>query len=288
MFQDLICYKKMPIWTKDSLPKMFQEKHNTKVGTWGKVTVLKGQLKFYVLTEEGDVISEHIFTPENKTPFVEPQLWHKVEALSDDLECYLEFYCKKEDYFAKKYNMTATYSEVKSAVHLFKDSAKILDLGCGQGRNSLYLSLLGHQVTAWDHNPTSLQFLSETAEKEKLNINIAQYDINSATIQENYDAIISTVVFMFLDRQAIPAIIENMQTHTNIGGYNLIVAAMSTEDVPCPMPFSFTFKENELKDYYQGWELVKYNEEMGELHKTDENGNRIKMKFVTMLAKKVN
>ncbi|HDR1253703.1 TPA: hypothetical protein QB269_001967, partial [Pasteurella multocida] len=24
----------------------------------------------------------------------------------------------------------------------------------------------------------------------------------------------------------------------------------------------------------------------GELHKTDENGNRIKMKFVTMLAKK--
>ncbi|HDR1501855.1 TPA: tellurite resistance methyltransferase TehB, partial [Pasteurella multocida] len=28
------------------------------------------------------------------------------------------------------------------------------------------------------------------------------------------------------------------------------------------------------------------NEEMGELHKTDENGNRIKMKFVTMLAKK--
>ena len=53
-----------------------------------------------------------------------------------------------------------------------------------------------------------------------------------------------------------------------------------------PMPFSFTFKENELKNYYQGWELIKYNEEMGELHKTDENGNRIKMKFVTMLAKK--
>ncbi|PJG86594.1 SAM-dependent methyltransferase TehB [Conservatibacter flavescens] len=286
MSQDLICYKKMPVWTKDSLPKMFQEKHNTKVGTWGKVTVLKGQLKFYVLTEQGEVISEHIFTPENKTPFVEPQLWHKVEALSDDLECYLEFYCKKEDYFAKKYNMTPTHSEVKSAAPLFKDSAHILDLGCGQGRNSLYLSLLGHQVTSRDHNPTSLQFLSETAEKEKLNINIAQYDINQANIQEKYDVILSTVVFMFLDRQAVPAIIKNMQEQTNIGGYNLIVAAMSTDDVPCPMPFSFTFKENELKNYYQDWQLVKYNEEMGELHKTDENGNRIKMKFVTMLAQK--
>ena len=91
---------------------------------------------------------------------------------------------------------------------------------------------------------------------------------------------------MFLDRDRVPAIIENMQNHTNSGGYNLIVAAMSTEDVPCPVNFSFTFKENELRDYYQGWEFIKYNEEMGELHKTDANGNRIKMKFVTMLAKK--
>ena len=44
----------MPVWTKDKLPKMFQEKHNTKVGTWGKLTVLKGKLKFYELTEDGD------------------------------------------------------------------------------------------------------------------------------------------------------------------------------------------------------------------------------------------
>jgi len=42
-----------------------------------------------------------------------------------------------------------------------------------------------------------------------------------------------------------------MQNHTNPGGYNLIVAAMSTPEVPCPLPFSFTFGENELKEYIQ-------------------------------------
>ena len=46
MKNELICYKQMPVWTKDKLPQMFQEKHNTKVGTWGKITVLKGALKF--------------------------------------------------------------------------------------------------------------------------------------------------------------------------------------------------------------------------------------------------
>ncbi|WP_032093017.1 SAM-dependent methyltransferase TehB [Necropsobacter rosorum] len=285
MSNDLICYKKMPVWHKDSLPQMFQEKHNTKAGTWGKLTVLQGKLKFYVLTEAGDIVSEHIFSAGQETPFVPPQQWHKVEALSDDLACYLEFYCQKADYFSKKYNMTATHSEVKNAVQLIKP-CKTLDLGCGQGRNALFLSLLGHTVTAWDHNEASVAFLNQTAEKENLTINTALYDINSAAIAENYDFILSTVVFMFLDRSAVPAIIRNMQQHTNPGGYNLIVAAMSTDDVPCPVPFSFTFKQNELKAYYQDWEFIKYNEEMGELHKTDANGNRIKMKFVTMLAKK--
>lgn len=285
MKNELICYKKMPVWTATSLPKMFQEKHNTKVGTWGKLTVLTGQLKFYELTEDGKVVSEHIFTSKSDIPLVEPQVWHKVEPISDDLECYLEFHCKKEDYFNKKYNMTATHSEVKNAVNILSP-CKVLDLGCGQGRNSLFLSLLGYNVTSWDHNENSIKFLTDTAEKENLPIQTALYDINSANIQENYDFILSTVVFMFLNRNQIPQIIENMQSHTNIGGYNLIVAAMSTDDVPCPIPFSFTFKAGELKQYYQDWELIKYNEEMGELHKTDENGNRIKMKFVTMLAKK--
>ena len=209
MQNELICYKKMPIWTKDSLPKMFQEKHNTKVGTWGKITVLKSQLKFYVLTEDGNIVSEHVFTPNEDTPFVEPQLWHRVEALSDDLECFLEFYCTKEDYFSKKYNMTATHGDVVNAAKIIK-SCKVLDLGCGQGRNSLYLSLLGYDVTSWDHNENSLMFLNETKEKENLKIQTALYNINDANIQENYDFIVSTVVFMFLDRTRVPVILENM------------------------------------------------------------------------------
>ena len=66
------------------------------------------------------------------------------------------------------------------------------------------------------------------------------------------------MVFMFLNRERIPAIIKNMQEHTNPGGYNLIVAAMSTPEVPCPLPFSFTFSEGELKEYYKDWEFLEY------------------------------
>lgn len=288
--ENLICYKQMPVWTRNTLPQMFQEKHNTKVGTWAKLTLLKGSLKFYELTEEGEVISESLFDAEHQPPFVEPQVWHRVEAASDDLECQLAFYCTAEDFYAKKYNLTTTHSEVINAVNYVK-GGKALDLGCGRGRNSLYLNLLGFDVTAVDHNQESIDFLNYVIEKEALTkIDTAVYDINQANIgTENaeYDFIVSTVVMMFLNRERIPAIIENMQKNTKVGGYNLIVCAMSTEDYPCPMPFSFTFSEGELANYYQDWELVKYNEDLGHLHKTDANGNRIQLRFATMLAKRV-
>lgn len=284
--QNLICYKQMPVWTKESLPQMFQEKHNTKVGTWAKLTVLKGAIKYYELTEDGDIVSEEIFDVNHQRPFVEPQVWHKVEAMTDDLECQLAFYCKPEDYFAKKYNLTTTHSEVLNAVNYIQ-SGKVLDLGCGRGRNALYLNLLGFDVTALDHNQESIDFLNYMIEKEGAqNIKTELYDINQANVEGEFDLIVSTVVMMFLKRERIPAIIENMQKNTKAGGYNLIVCAMSTDDYPCPMPFSFTFKEGELKEYYQGWELVKYNEDLGHLHKTDEYGNRIQLRFATMLARK--
>ena len=77
-----------------------------------------------------------------------------------------------------------------------------------------------------------------------------------------------------------------MQNHTNTNGYNLIVSAMSTETYPFT-DFPFTFSEGELQNYYQDWEIIHYNENVGELHRLDADGNRLKLQFATMLAKKI-
>ncbi|MFJ5398682.1 SAM-dependent methyltransferase TehB [Pectobacterium sp. CHL-2024] len=284
--QDLICYKKMPQWNSQTLPAAFQEKHNTQEGTWAKLTVLKGEMTFSMLTEDGETLETFQFSEQNQPPFVEPQAWHRIVSFSDDLECQLSFFCSAEDFYHKKYGLTRTHSEVINAVQHIKPG-KTLDLGCGGGRNSLYLNLRGFDVTACDKHEQSIDSLNNIIKSEALeNIQAGVYNINLAEIKEQYDFILSTVVLMFLERDRIPHIISNMQDSTVNGGYNLIIAAMSTEDCPCPMPFSFTFKENELKNYYADWEILKYNEDMGELHKTDAQGNRIKLRFATLLARK--
>ncbi|EFH9194688.1 hypothetical protein GEO10_14315 [Escherichia coli] len=191
-----------------------------------------------------------------------------------------------ENYFTDKYELTRTHSEVLEAVKVVKPG-KTLDLGCGNGRNSLYLAANGYDVDAWDKNAMSIANVERIKSIENLdNLHTRVVDLNNLTFDGEYDFILSTVVLMFLEAKTIPGLIANMQRCTKPGGYNLIVAAMDTADYPCTVGFPFAFKEGELRRYYEGWEKVKYNEDVGELHRTDANGNRIKLRFATMLARK--
>jgi len=194
---------------------------------------------------------------------------------------------RDENYFTDKYGLTRTHSEVIAAMP-YLSPGRVLDLGCGNGRNSLYLAANGFDVTAWDKNPMSIANLQRVAEAEGLNtLQSDVRDLNTLKFDGEYDFILSTVVMMFLEPTTIAGLIDNMQRCTKRGGYNLIVAAMDTEDFPCTVGFPFAFREGELSGYYAGWEIVKYNEEPGELHRTDEAGNRIKLRFATLLARKI-
>lgn len=193
---------------------------------------------------------------------------------------------RDENYFTDKYGLTRTHSEVLHAATKIQPG-KTLDLGCGNGRNSLFLAANGFDVTAWDKNAMSINNLETIRQAEGLeNLRSKEVDLNALTFDGEYDFILSTVVMMFLEAKTIPGLIANMQRCTKPGGWNLIVAAMDTDDYPCTVGFPFAFKAGELKNYYEGWAFDRYNEEVGELHRTDANGNRIKLRFATMLARK--
>ncbi|MGX7112015.1 SAM-dependent methyltransferase TehB [Gemella cuniculi] len=286
MENNLVCFKRTPNWTALSLPKEFREKYSTKTGVWSKLIILKGKLKIVFLTETGESIKDHTFSKKDNEFFIQPNSFFRIIPLTTDLNFFFEFYCEVKDYFSNKYDLNPAHPEIVKAMN-FISPCKTLDLGAGQGKNALYLSTLGFNVTAVDNNAQFLQYLANISLEEKLNLSVFKHDINEANIRNTYDFIFSTDVFMFLNPTRITSIIHNIQEQTNIGGYNLIVSAMSMpNDKLSQIPFPFTFIENELKNYYKGWDVVIYKEELDSLSKVDDN-EKYTPRFVTLLAKKI-
>ncbi len=179
-----------------------------------------------------------------------------------------------------RYDLNPAHSEVVEACKII-EPCNALDMGCSNGRNALYLSQLGFNVIAVDNNPGAFDLLHQIVSEEGIaNIKAQVYDINNAELGVDYGFIACTVTLMFLDPARVDAVIADMQEHTLPGGYNLIVCAMSTEEHPCPVRFPFTLKAGQLREAYEGWELIKYNEDVGTMH------NGAQLQFATILARK--
>ncbi len=179
-----------------------------------------------------------------------------------------------------RYGLNPAHSEVAEACSIIAP-CNALDMGCSNGRNALYLSQLGFNVSAVDNNPNAIDMLQHIVSEEGIaNIKAQVYDINSAGLGVDYGFIACTVTLMFLDPARVAAVISDMQEHTLPGGYNLIICAMSTEKHPCPVRFPFTLKAGQLRETYAGWELIKYNEDVGTMH------TGAQLQFATMLARK--
>lgn len=186
----------------------------------------------------------------------------------------------KEAELNGRYGLNPAHSEVVQACQNI-EPGDALDMGCSSGRNALYLSQLGFNVTAIDANPDAIGMLQTIIEREAItHIEPRVYDINEADLGATYDFIACTVTLMFLDPTRLDAVLADMQRCTRTGGYNLIVAAMSTDEYPCPVNFPSTLGTGQLSTTYDGWELLKYNEDLGTMH------SGAQLQFATMLARK--
>lgn len=83
-------YKRTPTFGQDNIPAGLLHRHSTRAGTWGRIVVLEGRLRYRILEPE---FEEEILTPE-RPGIVEPQIEHEV-ALLGPVSFYVEF-CRIE------------------------------------------------------------------------------------------------------------------------------------------------------------------------------------------------
>jgi len=66
----------------------------------------------------------------------------------------------------------------------------VLDLGCGEGRNALYLVQIGLKTTASDISKSGIEKLNTYAEKLKLKIDSSVCDMCNFEFKKKYDLIV--------------------------------------------------------------------------------------------------
>ena len=78
-------------------------------------------------------------------------------------------------------------------IKYFKSQGKLLDLACGDGRNAIYLSKLGYEVTAVDFSKEALNRLKFFMEEEEVFIKTESIDlskVNNFDEFEQFDGIV--------------------------------------------------------------------------------------------------
>jgi len=97
-----------------------------------------------------------------------------------------------------------------------RDSLNVRDVGCGQGRDALFIARLGHHVTAVDMSPTSIKDLINDAQFEGLNISGIVAEFREHKWHGQFDIVVIDRTLHMLDaddRVDVLGKLLNLTTH---------------------------------------------------------------------------
>ena len=123
----------------------------------------------------------------------------------------------------------------KEFVEFFQDypkkEASVLDLGAGQGRDSIFIAKMGHKVTVVDISPTGINQLITDAQKENLQIEGVIEDIITYKPSKYFDIIIiDRTLHMLNEEETRINVIKNAVKNLKNHGYILIADEKSNID----------------------------------------------------------
>lgn len=123
------------------------------------------------------------------------------------------------------------YPELIEFLAYYPKKGKLLDLGCGQGRDAIALARLGYSVTGIDNSKVGIDQMNQIGQLENLNIVGQVEDIYGFDHFEEFDIILLDSMFHFAkkDREKEIGLIKKIVTDIRKGSL-MIVCIQDTGD----------------------------------------------------------
>lgn len=140
---------------------------------------------------------------------------------------------------------------------------RVLDIGAGEGRDSVFFAETGCSVTAVDISSAGLKKANRLADERGVEITTVEADANELELNSGVDIVYSIGAVQFIRPSVRPRQFGRFQEATRPGGIHTIFAFVDHPDVP-PAPDTtddqHLFERDELQQYYEAWETLESEE----------------------------
>lgn len=141
---------------------------------------------------------------------------------------------------------------------------KLLDVGCGEGKDAVFFARNGYDVTAFDVSDAGIEKTRKLAEQAGVRVNVFKADILDYRLDTHYDIIFSSGVLHYIKPEYRKDIFENYKQFTNENGLhvlNVFVHKPFIAPPPEKEPNAYKWYSGELLSHYHNW-LIKYSSEV--------------------------
>ena len=142
--------------------------------------------------------------------------------------------------------------------------ARVLDLGCGEGRNAFYLAGRGCRVTAVDRSAAGIDKLRALAQRTAVPLEAVVADIAEFPIEGAWDLVMAHGVIDYLDNTVWRRLLADVKAHTAPGGMNAYTCMLFTDEYPAGPEFTtagfrHSLAQGELAAFYGDWSIVRHD-----------------------------
>ncbi len=149
---------------------------------------------------------------------------------------------------------------------MFKDKiAKVLDIGAGDGTDSIFLAKNGFNVTAIDSSSYYIYKINQLSKIHNIKIKSIKSDAITSLFK-NYDIIVCNNILHLLKSKEAIELIKKMKIYTSVEGMN-IVSLYINNDSPL----------NNLESFYTNWKIIHLNKSFHKVKK-----NKILLEFIAL------
>ena len=140
---------------------------------------------------------------------------------------------------------------------------KLLEIGCGEGKDAVFFARCGYDVTAFDVTQAGLEKTRRLADRARVPVRTFRANLWDYRLDETYDILFSSGVLHYILPKLRDEIMEDYRFHVNGGGlvaFQAFVAKPFIAPPPEIEEHAYLWKSGQLFGYFHDWRIMHCSE----------------------------